>query len=83
MIASLRFLLAATRDLTTLALVALVRCYQLFISPWLGDRCRFRPTCSEYAVLAVRRYGPFLGLWKTAGRLLRCHPWSRGGWDPP
>lgn len=83
MTASLRFLVAAVRDLMTLALVALVRCYQLLVSPWLGARCRFQPTCSEYAVLALRRYGPIVGSWKAAGRLLRCHPWSRGGWDPP
>ncbi len=66
-----------------LAIVTVVRFYQTAISPWLGPRCRFDPTCSEYALQAVNRYGPFVGLWKTAGRVLRCHPWSPGGHDPP
>ncbi len=83
MIAIGRFLYAACRDLATLTLVLAVRCYQYGVSPWLGPRCRFRPTCSEYAVLAVRRYGPLRGVWKAAGRLARCHPWCDGGWDPP
>lgn len=78
-----RFLAAASRDLLSMAIVLAVRCYQWLISPWLGPRCRFRPTCSEYAVLAVRRHGPLRGLWLAVWRIARCHPWSAGGWDPP
>lgn len=77
------FLLVACRDLLSLALLASIRFYQLFISPWLPRACRFKPTCSQYAVLAIHRHGPFVGAWKAAGRIVRCHPWSEGGWDPP
>ena len=64
-------------------LVALVRAYQLFISPALGPRCRFSPSCSAYAIGALRRHGVIKGTAKAAWRLLRCHPWSKGGYDPP
>ena len=64
-----------------LALVVLVA-YKGIISPWLGPACRFTPTCSEYAREAIGRYGFLRGLGKTVMRLLRCHPFSRGGWDP-
>ncbi len=61
----------------------LVRFYQLAISPLLGPRCRFTPTCSEYCILAVKKYGVLLGLLKTAWRILRCNPFCKGGYDPP
>lgn len=77
------FLAAAARDLASLALLAPIRGYQLFISPCLPRACRFQPTCSQYAVLAIQRHGPFRGAWKAAWRIARCHPWSEGGWDPP
>jgi uncharacterized protein len=66
-----------------LALVALVRCYQFFISPWLGPRCRYQPTCSEYFIAAVRKYGALRGAWRGVLRICRCHPWHHGGYDPP
>ncbi len=59
-----------------------LRLYQLTLSPMLGPVCRFAPSCSSYAVTAVRRYGVLHGGWLTARRLLRCHPWNDGGWDP-
>jgi putative membrane protein insertion efficiency factor len=62
--------------------VALVRAYQVCISPFLGPCCRFYPTCSEYAVIAIRRYGPFRGAFLGLMRLLRCHPLHPGGYDP-
>jgi uncharacterized protein len=65
----------------TLALVVL-RGYQLVISPWIGPACRFSPTCSEYASEAIQRYGVLRGTGKSLRRLLRCHPFHRGGWDP-
>jgi len=66
-----------------MALVALVRCYQWLISPWLGPRCRYQPTCSEYFIGAVRKYGAIRGAWRGLLRICRCHPWHRGGYDPP
>jgi uncharacterized protein len=66
-------------------LLLLVRGYQLFISPLLGPRCRFYPSCSAYAVTALQRHGALRGSWLAARRLGRCHPWNPGGVDhvPP
>jgi uncharacterized protein len=64
-------------------LVAMVRGYQWTLSPLLGGHCRFRPTCSEYFIGAVRRHGALRGTLRGCRRILRCHPLSRGGWDPP
>jgi putative membrane protein insertion efficiency factor len=61
--------------------VAPIRVYQRAISPALGNRCRYYPSCSEYAVQAVRSYGILRGLVLAAWRLLRCNPWSHGGFD--
>ncbi|CBL28522.1 conserved hypothetical protein TIGR00278 [Fretibacterium fastidiosum] len=61
----------------------LVRGYQVLISPLLGRNCRFCPTCSQYALIALRDWGLFRGGWLTLRRLLRCGPWSEGGYDPP
>jgi len=63
-------------------LTQLVRGYQLVVSPWFGPRCRFYPSCSAYAVTALRRHGALKGTWLAARRLLRCHPWNPGGLDP-
>ena len=59
-----------------------IRFYQRFISPALPRRCKYHPTCSEYAVEAIRTYGVLKGLVLAAWRLLRCNPWSHGGVDP-
>ena len=64
----------------TLILGAL-RVYRVLISPLLGPRCRFYPSCSHYAEIAVRRHGALKGSWLTAQRLARCHPWNPGGVD--
>ena len=56
--------------------------YQATVSPLLGQRCRFAPSCSAYAREAVRRHGVRRGGWMAMRRLLRCHPWHSGGWDP-
>ncbi len=58
-----------------------IRAWQLVVSPLLGPRCRYYPSCSEYAVGAVRRYGILRGLVLAGWRLLRCNPWSHGGVD--
>ncbi len=63
--------------------VAPVRAYQWAISPWLGARCRFQPTCSQYFVDAVHKYGIAKGTLRGLWRICRCHPFSRGGYDPP
>lgn len=63
-------------------LVLIIRFYQYFLSPWLGSRCRYYPTCSQYAIEAVTRHGPGRGLWFALKRIGRCHPWHDGGHDP-
>ncbi|WP_188982166.1 membrane protein insertion efficiency factor YidD [Pseudomonas matsuisoli] len=70
------------RRFVTRILVLLVRGYQLAISPLLGPRCRFHPTCSHYAIDAVQAHGPLKGSWLTLRRLSRCHPFHPGGLDP-
>lgn len=60
----------------------LIRCYQLFIRPILPMCCRFYPSCSEYSLTAIAQYGVIKGVWKSLGRIVRCHPWSIGGYDP-
>jgi hypothetical protein len=61
---------------------ALIRAYQLFISPFLPQSCRFHPHCSEYAMTAIRRHGFLRGLFLGLKRLSRCHPYHPGGYDP-
>jgi uncharacterized protein len=63
-------------------LIALLRFYKSAVSPMLPPSCRFVPTCSEYATEAIRRYGALRGSWMGARRLLRCHPFHPGGYDP-
>jgi putative membrane protein insertion efficiency factor len=63
-------------------LVHLVRAYQLLLSPFLGNHCRFYPSCSSYAIEAIERHGPARGIWLATRRLSRCHPWHPGGYDP-
>lgn len=64
-------------------LIGLVRGYQFLLRPILPAVCRFTPSCSEYFILAVRKYGPFRGAWRGICRIGRCHPWHPGGHDPP
>ena len=56
--------------------------YQFLLSPLLLPRCRFYPSCSQYALDSIRYFGIVKGIWKACGRLLRCHPWCIGGYDP-
>jgi len=62
--------------------LALLWIYQRFISPALGPACRYYPSCSQYAVEAIRMHGPLIGPYLAVWRLLRCHPWAEGGLDP-
>jgi putative membrane protein insertion efficiency factor len=63
--------------------IGLVRFYQKWISPMLGPHCRFEPTCSEYVIQAVKKYGLLRGGLRGAWRICRCNPWNSGGYDPP
>lgn len=63
-------------------IITLIRAYRLVLSPWLGQQCRFHPTCSQYALQAVEQHGPYHGSWLAIKRLASCHPWHTGGIDP-
>jgi putative membrane protein insertion efficiency factor len=63
-------------------IVGLARLYQLLVSPVIPQTCRFHPTCSGYAIEAVRTHGALRGGWLALRRIVRCHPWSAGGYDP-
>jgi len=75
-------ILAKIGSLLTLPLIALIRLYQMIISPWLGSQCRYTPTCSQYGIEALKKYGPIKGLWLTIKRIARCNPWASHGHDP-
>ena len=63
-------------------LLVLIRCYKYAISPLLGQNCRFFPSCSDYSVQAIEKYGALKGSGLALKRILRCHPWNPGGFDP-
>jgi putative membrane protein insertion efficiency factor len=63
-------------------LIAFLRGYKSFISPWLPSACRYRPTCSEYMLEAIAAHGAMRGVWMGLKRLGRCHPFHEGGYDP-
>ena len=64
-------------------IILVIRGYQLFVRPFLSGQCRFYPTCSLYAQIAIERYGVFYGAWLVFKRLLKCHPWYKGEeYDP-
>ena len=67
---------------STYILIKLIKCYKFLISPLLGQTCRYLPTCSEYSIEALRTYGFFKGLFLSIKRILSCHPWGQGGFDP-
>ena len=68
--------------LAVLILRGTVRAYQLFLSPLLGCNCRLVPSCSQYAIEALTRFGAVKGSWLSLRRLMRCHPWGGSGYDP-
>ena len=70
------------RKILIFPLVVLIKFYQVCISPFTPPSCRYTPTCSQYALEALRRYGPFKGGWLALKRILRCHPWGGSGYDP-
>lgn len=69
-------------DLLVKILILPIRFYQKFISPLTPPSCRFTPTCSQYAIEALRKHGPFKGMYLAIRRILRCHPWGGSGYDP-
>jgi len=73
---------AVVVDLPRQLLMLLVKGYRLLLKPWLGNACRFEPTCSAYALQALQQQGAWRGSALTGWRLLRCHPWCEGGHDP-
>ena len=70
-------------DLPSRILIGMVRLYQIFLSPLIGQQCRFHPTCSRYFIQAVQKHGAIKGSLKGAWRICRCHPFNPGGYDPP
>lgn len=73
---------AVCKKIAIFPLIALVKFYQYCISPLKPPCCRFTPTCSQYALQALRKHGPIKGSWLTLKRILRCHPWGGSGYDP-
>jgi len=69
-------------NILTYILIKLIKCYRFLISPLLGQSCRYLPTCSEYCIDALKTYGFLKGLFFSVKRILSCHPWGRGGFDP-
>lgn len=63
-------------------MIGLIRLYQMTLSPLIGRSCRYTPTCSNYGIEAIRKYGPFKGGWLTIKRILSCNPWGGSGYDP-
>ena len=75
----MRFLWASLAGLPAWTMIGCVRLYQIFLSPLLGRNCRFTPSCSNYFIQAVRKYGPLHGALRGAWRICRCHPFNPGG----
>ena len=65
-----------------LPFIGLIKFYRVFISPLLGSNCRHTPTCSEYGIIALKKYGVFKGTFLTAKRIIKCNPLFKGGYDP-
>ena len=63
-------------------LIGVITLYRLFVSPLLGSKCRFQPSCSDYGIEAITRHGALKGGWLTVRRISKCHPWGASGYDP-
>jgi len=72
----------SVKQILSFPFIALIKIYQLIISPWMGPSCRYTPTCSQYGIEALKKYGPLKGGWLTVKRILRCNPWGGHGHDP-
>ena len=69
-------------NIFTYLLIKFIKYYKFLISPFLGQSCRYLPTCSDYSIEALKTYGFFKGLFLSIKRVLSCHPWGQGGFDP-
>ena len=69
-------------NILTYVLVKLIKCYKFVISPLLGNSCRYLPTCSEYSIESLKTFGFIKGSFLSLKRILSCHPWGKGGFDP-
>ncbi len=69
-------------QILSLPFILLIKIYQWVISPLLGPKCRYTPTCSNYAAEALKKHGLFKGMWLSVKRISRCHPWGGHGYDP-
>lgn len=69
-------------NVTARLLIWLIKAYQVLLSPFFGQQCRFYPSCSQYALETINKHGVIVGSYHTVRRLLRCHPWHDGGHDP-
>ncbi len=79
----MKFLFQTLVGLPSWTLIQSVRAYQYLLGPLLGRRCRFQPSCSNYFIQAVTKYGAIAGALRGVWRICRCHPFHPGGWDPP
>ncbi len=70
------------KEVLAFPFILLIFLYQRIISPWIGPKCRYTPTCSQYGIEALKKHGPIKGLWLTMRRVSRCHPWGGSGYDP-
>jgi len=70
------------RSFFSFIFMGIIRFYQNAISPFLGAKCRYTPTCSAYGLEAIQKYGPMKGGWMALKRILSCHPWGKSGYDP-
>ena len=78
----MRRLYQGFKNLLAKLLIGMIRLYQVTLSPFIGRACRYTPTCSNDGIEAIRKHGPFKGLYLAVRRLLRCHPWGGSGYDP-
>ena len=69
-------------NILKIILIRIIKLYKFFISPFLGNSCRYMPTCSEYSIEALNTFGFLKGLYLSLKRILSCHPWGSGGFDP-
>ena len=79
---AIRYTIELFRTIVSAILLAMIWFYQHCISPYTPASCRYQPTCSEYTLQAIRKYGPWKGLWLGMKRIMRCHPWGGSGYDP-
>lgn len=70
------------KQIVSYPFILLIKGYQLIISPWMRPSCRYTPTCSQYGIEAIKKYGPIKGGWLTLKRIIRCNPWGGHGYDP-